>query len=279
MTSTKALIKGHPVLAYFALTFAISWGAVLVTVGPGAFLGTKEISFLGIGPFAIMAVLAGPSVAGILLTSLTCGKEGFRDVLSRLLRWRVGVRWYIVALLTAPLLTMATLFGLSFTSPIFLPAILTTSDKPRLLLTGIAVGSVVAFLEELGWTGFAIPELRKRYSILGTGLIVGLLWGAWHFPLFAGTAGRSGIPPTLYLSTLLFSWLPPYRVFMVWVYDQTKSLLVLMLMHLVIDVDSFVLVSQNMPGTAIMFYDLIFAGALWGVVLGIVFLKVRYTGL
>ncbi len=49
-------------------------------------------------------------------------------------------------------------------------------------MAGIAVGLVVPFFEELGWTGFAIPELGKRYGILTTGLIVGLLWGAWHFP-------------------------------------------------------------------------------------------------
>ena len=46
---------------------------------------------------------------------------------------------------------------------------------------GIAVGLGAGIFEEMGWTGFAIPRLRLRYGVLSTGLIVGVLWGAWHF--------------------------------------------------------------------------------------------------
>jgi hypothetical protein len=78
---------------------------------------------------------------------------------------------------------------------------------------------------------------------------VGLLWGAWHFPLFSGSASSSGaIPQALYLSVLLFSWLPPYRVLMMWVHDHTKSLLVLILMHVPIDVGGLVVISPAMSG-------------------------------
>ena len=53
-----------------------------------------------------------------------------------------------------------------------------------LLLIGLVVGLVTGIFEELGWTGFAIPRLRLRYGVLTTGLIVGVLWGAWHFLIF-----------------------------------------------------------------------------------------------
>jgi membrane protease YdiL (CAAX protease family) len=49
---------------------------------------------------------------------------------------------------------------------------------------GLVVGLLVPFFEELGWTGFATAELRKRHGVLATGLIMGLLWGAWHVPLY-----------------------------------------------------------------------------------------------
>jgi CAAX protease family protein len=260
----KAFIARHPVPTYFALTFIISWGGALVVFGSGAFLGTKEISVVGQGPFAYLAFLAGPSVAGVLLTGLVHGRSGLREILSRLVTWRVGGRWYAVALLTAPFLMTAILFALSLTSPVFLPAIFTTGDKTSLLVSAIAIGLVVSFFEELGWTGFAIPQLRRRYGIATTGLIVGLLWGAWHYPLFSGSASSSGaIPPALYLAVLLFSWLPPYRVLMVWVYDHTKSLLVLMLMHMAIDVGGLVLISPAMSGIPVVTFDLVFAAALW----------------
>ena len=174
-----------------------------------------------------------------------------RDLLSRLRRWRVGLRWYAVALLTAPLVTILTLLALSLTSPAFVPAIITADDKASLLLSGFAVGLIVPAFEELGWTGFVTPRLRLRHGVLGTGLIMGLLWGTWHLPLFAGSAASSGaIPPVLFMAAMLFAWLPPYRVLMVWVYDRTQSLLVVMLMHMPIVVSQFVLNPEGISGEA-----------------------------
>ena len=263
--SISVFIKRHPVTTYYALVFAISWGCILIVVGPGGILG-KETVYLA-GPSS----LAGPSIAGILLTVLVYGRAGLRDFLSRLFRWRVGARWYAAALLTAPLLITAILFALSLTSPVFLPAIVITDDKAGLLLSGIVAGLVVGFFEELGWTGFATPELRNRYGILTTGLFMGLLWGAWHFPLFLGSASSSGaLPPALFLAVLLFSFLPPYRMLMVWVYDRTKSLFVVMLMHVPLAASQFILIPPALSGMPLVTYDLVFAAALW-VVIAVVF--------
>ena len=86
----------------------------------------------------------------------------------------------------APPVSTATLLALSLTSPAFLPAIFTADDKARLLLVGIAVGLIVACLEELGWSGSALPTLRLRYGVLATGVIMGVPWGARHIPIFPG---------------------------------------------------------------------------------------------
>src|SRR5688572_9206340 len=108
MTAIRAFIKKHPVLSYYALVFAISWGGILLVVGPDGFPATKDQSDR-LFPFVLVALFAGPSVAGVLLTGLVYGRVGFRNLLTRMTRWRVGARWYAVALLTAPLLVMATL--------------------------------------------------------------------------------------------------------------------------------------------------------------------------
>ena len=103
-------------------------------------------------------MLAGPSVAGILLTGLVDGRAGLRELLSRLLRWRVGARWYAVALLTAPLcVTGDTLRAFAHLPGVPPRHIVASDDKASLLLIGIAVGLVVGIFEELGWTGFAMP--------------------------------------------------------------------------------------------------------------------------
>ena len=256
------------VLAYYAMAFAISWGAILIIVGPGGFLSTTSTS----PSFALVGFtsLLGPSVAGVLMTALVDGRSGLSELVSRLRRWRVGWRWYAVALLTAPLVTTTTLLVLSLTSPAFLPAIITADDKGSLVLSGIAVGLIVPVFEELGWTGFVTPRLRQRHGVLGTGLIVGLLWGAWHLPLFAGSAASSGaIPPALFMAAMLFGWLPPYRVLMVWVYDRTRSLLVVMLMHVPIVVSQFVLNPEAISGEQ-RFMSLVATGAVLWLLVGAV---------
>lgn len=267
MTTIQAFIKRYPVLTYFVLTFVLSWGGLLIAVGPGAFLGATDPAAV-LAPFMYLAMLvvltlAGPSLVGILLTGLVHGKAGLRDYPARLLRRRVGVRWYAVALLTAPLSMMAVLLALSFTSPVFLPGIVTAENKATLLVTGLIAGLLIGSLEELGWTGFAIPELRRRYGFLTTGLIVGILWGAWHFPLFSSSGSSLGaLAHTLTVFVLLFSFLPPYRVLMVWVYDRTQSLLVAMLMHASLIAGTLILQPQAVGATAVT-SDLVLAAVWW----------------
>jgi hypothetical protein len=137
-------------LSYYTLTFAISWGGILILSAPGGIPSTPE-QVETLIPFVLLALFAGPSVAGILLTGLVRGRAGFRDLLARMTRWQVGARWYALAFLLTPLLVTGTLLAFSLTSPEFLPRILTTSDKAALLLFGIGWGLVGGgLLEELG---------------------------------------------------------------------------------------------------------------------------------
>jgi len=112
---------GNPVPIYFALTFAISWGGLLAIGGLGGLSGATWQSDPRL-PLFFLAMLAGPSIAALLLTSVVSGHAGLRELLSRLLRWRVGARWYAVALLTAPIVFAAVHLALSLASPVFLPA-------------------------------------------------------------------------------------------------------------------------------------------------------------
>ena len=271
MTTIRTFIRTHPLATYFVLTFAISWGGVLLVVAPHGIPGTTEQTDR-LFPYVYLAMLAGPSVAGILLTGLVQGRAGLRDLLSRLLRWRVGARWYAVAILAAPLLTLVVLLVLSLLSREFLPGILATDDRVSLLVFGIAVGLGAGFFEELGWTGFATPALRRRYDVLTTGLILGVLWGAWHFlvNVWGGGNWAGSLSSALFLPSVLTSLavLPAYRVLMVWVHDRTGSLLAAMLMHVSLTASMVILqpLALGMPGVT---YVLTFAAALW-IVVGVV---------
>jgi CAAX protease family protein len=269
MTAIKAFIKRHPVATYFALTFALSWGGMLIVVGPGGISANGEQSEMLV-LFAYLAMLAGPSVAGMLLTALVDGRAGLRELGSRLLRWRLGARWYALALLTAPLVITTVLLALSLRSPAFLPRIFSTEDKVFLLRFSVVAGLMVGIFEELGWTGFAVPKMRLRYGVLGTGLIVGLVFAAWDFLVVfwvsAATSTAGALPMAIFMPAVLFTWLPPYRVLMVWVYDQTGSLLVVMLMHTSLVVFWTSLTPLALVGMTLVTYYLVVTAALWVVV-------------
>lgn len=265
MTAIKNFIKSHPVLTYFALTFIFTWGCMALAVYPGGFPITEE-QFETAGALVYVAMLVGPSGASFLLVGLLDGRAGFRKLLSHLIRWRVGARWYAAALLTAPLMITMILFGLSLISSEFQPAIVTSDGKLAVVLSSIAVGLAVGLFEELGWTGFAVPRLKQRFGVMATGLIVGIAWGAWHFPPFWESDTFSATLPLVLLLAQLFSWLPPYRILMVWVYDRTESLLMSILMHASLMASLNALVPTELSGRTLLTWILAWAAALWVIV-------------
>jgi membrane protease YdiL (CAAX protease family) len=269
MPAIKASIKNHPLLTCYILTFAISWGGILLIIGgPRDIPGTPD-QFQRLLPSLIPMMLVGPTAAGLLLTGLVYGRAGLREILSRLCRWQLGARWYAIALLTAPLSMTALPLALSLLFPEFLPGIITKSDKASLLQMGIAAGLVAGIFEELGWTGFSIPLLRRRYGVLTTGLIAGSLWGAWHFLVnFWSSGSPSGaLSLPLLMHSILFSVgvLTAYRVLMVWVYDRTGSLLGAMLMHASLTASNVIFVPLA-TGVPLVAWSLVLAGTLWIVV-------------
>jgi uncharacterized protein len=269
MSTIIGVINRHPVWVYYVLVFAITWGGMLAVVGPSGIYASKANPAV-LSQFIYVAALAGPSIAGILMTGLIHGTAGLCDLLARVLRWRVSLRWYMVALLTAPVLMTAILFLLSLTSRAFVPAIVTSDDKVGLVMSGVVMGLVVCFFEEIGWTGYVTPELRKRFGFLPAGLIIGVPWGAWHYPLFSASASSSGsISPTLVIAVMLFSFLIPFRVLMVWVYDRTESVLVVMLMHAPLAAGMMILLPPAMSGQSVIVFDIAFAAALWVLVAAI----------
>jgi membrane protease YdiL (CAAX protease family) len=271
MANFKVFIRKHPVLAYFVLTFVISWGGVLLVIGgPGRIMRTSE-QFETLLPAVILALLTGPSVSGVLLTVFVYGRKGLRELLSRLLKWRVGIRWYAIVLLAAPLLMMAIYLALSLLSPDFLPGIFVSEDKVSHLLMGLVTGLMAGFFEELGWTGFVTPRLRQRYSVFGTGLIVGLLWAVWHIlpALWLGFASGtlSGALSTVSYLVDPFLFLMAFRVLIVWVYDRTGgSLLMAMLMHMSLTSSARIFTPLGIVGVPLMLFGITWAAVIWGIV-------------
>jgi len=264
----RAFARKRPLSAFFALAFTISWGGLLLAAGGPGGIPVAPDDVLSLLPLFVACVLLGPSVSGILLTGLVDGRAGFRDLRRRLLRWRVGARVYAGALLLAPVVIVAVLSGLSLISPRFRPAVFVADDPVAVLVAGIAIGLGAGFFEELGWTGFAIPMLRRRYSVRATGLIVGVIWAAWHllpaFWLSGAVSGRLALPSYM-LDPFLF--LVVFRVLMVRVYDRTQSMPLAILMHGSLTFSARVFTPQGIAGVPLLTFDLAWAAIIWLIIL------------
>jgi uncharacterized protein len=217
--STPSVVRRHPVISFVVLTYAITWT-----------LWAPLVVFRGQipGPLAFVLIVLGsnvPSVLGILFVALLRGRSGVRILLGRLLRARIGLRWYLAAVaLAVPALCavwVSTLLG--GPSPV---VVTTISAVVVSFLFSIFPGSAVG--EELGWRGFALPRLQARHSALASSLIVGAAWGIYHFPLFL--LGSPIRPFALFLPFAIGCVI--MSIFYTWMYNGTGgSLLIVVLLH------------------------------------------------
>jgi uncharacterized protein len=223
----KALLALHPLVSFFVLAFAGTWlfelPYVLSEYGAGL-LPTKSPVLLWTSP---VSVFMGPFLSAFVMTGVTEGREGVHRFLRRFVLWRVGFRWYLFALFGVPVIallsvvvlpgTLASYQGLGVLAPLPLLGIFLYA-----LFPGGALG------EEPGWRGFALPRLQSMHGPLLGSLILGVLWGLWHLPLF--------LTPWNVLSTfnvVVFVLTTTCLAIMyTWVFNNTKgSVLMAILIH------------------------------------------------
>jgi membrane protease YdiL (CAAX protease family) len=220
-------MRSRPLVAFFVLTFAITWGlGGCFALFPAQFEALfGEIS--NTNPLFFVAVYA-PSVSALIVTAYTGGISGLRELLNRLLRWRVGLRWYLTVFLGVPLL----LLGSAALSAWFSGKSLEFGPKDwRLALYALLIPLVTdpgPLGEELGWRGFALPRLLERWSALSASLILGLIWGLWHLPAFF----FSGLPQSQFSLPAFLVGTVALSVLMTWVFQNTRgSVLLAVLIH------------------------------------------------
>lgn len=218
----KSLIHRYPVASYFVLAYLISWGGSFAIGGP-KFLRGDPLDFedaMRMGPL----MLAGPFIAGIVMTYLVDGKTGLWDLFSRMLKWRVGLRWYAAALLIFPVLILGVLWALT--------ALVSPDFAPTFITFGILGGLLAGFIEETGWMGFAYPRMETKYGTWRATIYLALLHGLWH--AMAGYLGEAGTYGVYWLPRFIAMWfvaMTAMRVLLVWIYKNTGSLLLAQLTH------------------------------------------------
>ena len=142
--------------------------------------------------------LLGPLLAALLVTVLTRGGAGVRDLGSRMLRWRVAARWYLIAASPVAVFAVAAVVVAASGRPLPLLADLGVfSGLPPLTapVVWLVVFLINGFGEETGWRGFALPRLQESRSPLPATLAVAGVWALWHLPLFFLLQTYQGFSP------------------------------------------------------------------------------------
>ena len=262
-----SFLRRHSVLAYFLMTFAISWLGALVVVAPALLRGHAVSKLSGILMFP--AMLLGPSVSGIVMTRIVSRRDGVKDLFTRMRRARVPGRWYGV-LLIPPVLVLSVLF--------FLKALVSPEFAPNQFWLGILFGVPAGFLEEIGWTGFAFPAMSAKGNRLRAAIVLGVLWATWHLPAinFLGAAAPHGQYWVHFFLAFALA-MTAMRVVIAWLYVNTKSVLLAQLMH-VSSTGALVIFSPPVSAAQEAMWYAVYGCVLWAAVGVIVARGFRHDG-
>jgi uncharacterized protein len=227
----KGLLARHPLVSYFLITFTFSW--LLFLPGPLMYYGVLNLNPSALGVLAIAGLL-GPMLSGFIMTALLEGREGLGDLLRRIVLWRVGLRWYLFALVGLPMVMLVgTLVRPGALGSFDLSAHPFTLAYLVAFVTMVLIGGPL--FEEPGWTGFAQPRLQRLHGPLVGGLVLGSLWALWHLPGFLiPSQNLTDIPPRgTVLDFIVFALaLVGLRLVIVWVVNNTRgSVLMAILTH------------------------------------------------
>ena len=177
LSSARRGVVRRPVVTFML----ISLGAYFVTAAIPPIVNSEVLPF-GLPLHGVVGGVLGVGLAGFLVTAALSGRAGVADLVRRSVRWRVSVRWYLIALLTVPV--GATLISLAIYGPGALAA--PSGGWPRALgvVAAVFVLQLVLFqlAEEIGFTGFLQHHWQDRYNPLKLTLYVALLWAVWHSP-------------------------------------------------------------------------------------------------
>jgi membrane protease YdiL (CAAX protease family) len=259
----KRVVIEHPLAAFFVLAFVGGWMVLLPTVLFESGFGLVPIALPApaVMLLFIPAAMAGPALAAFVVSRMVEGKEGTRELRRRILRWRVGVQWYLIAIFGVPLvyfvaasivLGMAPLDALIEQWPLIF-----TSYLPKVVM----VFFIVSLWEEIGWMGFALPRLQDRYGPLMASVVVGVLWALWHLPAYFGSTqvveekvGLADLDRLLYLLPLLMLLAISTRIVMTWLFNSAMgSLVIVTLFHAAFNMSNNELVPDFMPELNSMF--------------------------
>jgi membrane protease YdiL (CAAX protease family) len=212
--------QGRRTLRFFVLVFALSVPLWIL----GALTGLQLTAGLPISSLMTFC----PLVAALVLSFRENKTGGMKELMKRTFEYR-RIRpkvWYAPIVLLMPGV-MALSYGLM---RLPFPSLQVPGPAAPVMFLAFFVAAAG---EEVGWSGYAIDRMQGRWSALQAGILLGLVWAAWHIVPFV-QAHRS--PAWIAWQCLC---LVASRVLITWIYNNTgRSVSATILHHVLINVVS-----------------------------------------
>jgi uncharacterized protein len=224
---SNRLLRHHPLFFYFLIAYAITWSIGLLFL---------VLLHLPLHLWLLLPMIAGPTVSAFIMTAVTEGKAGVGRLLRRYVLWRVDLPWYLIVLIGIPALLLLSILVLPGGMAVVLHQLL-VPIYPVGFILGLFLGGPL--FEEPGWRGFALPRLQQHFGPLWGTLVLGVLWGFWHLPLYFvpgfNGAGTDFVGIVIPFGEFVIGALA-MSVLFTWVFNNTRgSLLLAILLHASID--------------------------------------------
>jgi uncharacterized protein len=209
--------SNKPLLVFFVLSISL----ILLIALPGilANYGFMELNF-PVLPLMVIGSWTPNIAAFVVIAFILKRKGGIRALIRRWTMWKVSPWWYLAAL--SPIL--AGILG-AFLFQMFDSRATLPSETPNagFLLAFLIISLITGAMgEELGWRGFALPWLQTRFNALWSSIILGIVWGLWHLPLWFTGMGWEEI------SFWLFAWVGiAMTIIITWICNSTRGNMVL----------------------------------------------------
>jgi len=208
----RAYAIAHPVAALLLVLLPLSW------------VGLSALFFAGapLEPGIIALTYAGLLGLSSLITFWREGRSGVKELFGGLLKWRVGLGYYLLAVCAIPALTVA---GAVIAHAVALSDI----QWSRAAIQLVSGAVIINLWEETGWTGFVQSKLMRSRGVLKGSLLTAPAFVGIHLPLLLRQPDASGVLISL-LALLGASFFFRYLIGLVFV-DTGGSLLIVGLLH------------------------------------------------
>jgi membrane protease YdiL (CAAX protease family) len=261
----RTWITKRPIISYYALTIALTWGYWLTLIAQGKQVvpGSSTSHLPG---------LLGPLVAAFVITAITEGRSGIIDLSGRMVRWRSAwPRGVLLAL--SPLAIAGTIFAGLYLLGTPLPSLARFQSYPGLSIglpfwvMLLLVLIVNGFGEEVGWRGFMTEKLLLRYNPFQTTVLVAGFWILWHVPVFWLNQSMAALIGPMLVGWALGLVCGAFVLAHLYLYSG-RSILVIALWHANYNIVVAVPAAEGVPAAAVSTVVMV-----WGVVVAWIWWK------